>query len=51
MNTNITSLQTIVEVIQQNDVITGITPIEKGGKVVGYYPIELYKGIDYKVDT
>ena len=36
MNTNITSLQTIVSVIQENDVITGITPIEKGGKVIGY---------------
>ena len=34
MNTNITSLQTIVSVIQENDVITGITPIEKGGKVI-----------------
>ena len=55
MNTNITSLQTIVSVIQQNDVITGITPIEKGGKVVGYTisfdkhePITIYNGEDGK---
>ena len=55
MNTNITSLQTIVSVIQENDVITGITPIEKGGKVVGYTisfdkhePIAIYNGEDGK---
>ena len=55
MNTNITSLQTIVSVIQENDVITGITPIEKGGKVVGYTisfdkhePITIYNGEDGK---
>ncbi len=55
MNTNITSLQTIVSVIQENDVITGITPIEKGGKVIGYTitfdkhePITIYNGEDGK---
>ena len=36
MNTNISSLQTIVSVLQENDYITGIVPIEKGGKVIGY---------------
>ena len=55
MNTNITSLQTIVSVIQENDVITSITPIEKGGKVIGYTitfakhdPITIYNGEDGK---
>ena len=55
MNTNISSLQTIVSVIQENDVITGIVPIEKDGKVVGYTitfdkhdPITIYNGIDGK---
>ena len=34
MNTNITSLQTIVDVLQANDYITGIVEIKKDGKVV-----------------
>ena len=55
MNTNISSLQTIVEVIQENDFITGIVPIEKGGEVIGYTimfgkhePITIYNGVDGK---
>ena len=55
MNTNISSLQTIVEVIQENDFITGIVPIEKGGEVIGYTimfgkhePITIYNGEDGK---
>ena len=55
MNTNISSLQTIVSVIQENDVITAVVPIEKGGKVIGYTitfakhdPITIYNGIDGK---
>ena len=36
MNTNITSLQTIVDVLQSNDFITSIVEIKKDGKVVGY---------------
>ncbi len=55
MNTNISSLQTIVSVIQENDVITGVVPIEKEGKVVGYTitfdkhdPITIYNGVDGK---
>ena len=55
MNTNITSLQTIVSVIQENDFITGIVPIEKGGEVIGYTimfgkhePITIYNGEDGK---
>ena len=51
MNTNITSLQTIVDVLQSNDFITGIVEIKKDGKVVGYTitfgkhdPITIYHG-------
>ena len=55
MNTNISALQTIVSVIQENDFITGIVPIEKGGEVIGYTimfgkhePITIYNGEDGK---
>ena len=55
MNTNISALQTIVSVIQENDFITGIVPIEKGGEVIGYTimfgkhePITIYNGKDGK---
>ncbi len=51
MNTNISSLQTIVSVLQDNDYITGILPIEKGGETIGYTitfgkhdPITIYNG-------
>ena len=36
MNTNITSLQAIVNALQKNDYVTGIAPIEEGGKEIGY---------------
>ena len=36
MNTNITSLQTIVDVLQANDFITGVVEIKKDGEVIGY---------------
>ena len=36
MNTNISSLQTIVTALQNNDYVTGITPVMQGGKEVGY---------------
>ena len=55
MNTNITSLQTIVSVLQSNDFITSIVEIKKEGKVVGYTitfgkhdPITIYHGQDGK---
>ena len=58
MNTNISSLQTIVSVIQENDYITGILPIEKGGETIGYTitfgkhdPITIYNGEDGKDGT
>ena len=53
MNTNITSIQTIVNVFQSNDVITSIVEIEKDGEVIGYTitfaghdPITIYHGQD-----
>ena len=55
MNTNITSLQTIVDVLHSNDFITSILEIKKEGKVVGYTiafgkhePITIYHGQDGK---
>ena len=36
MNTNITSLQTIVEALQKNDYVTNVAPIQEDGDVVGY---------------
>ncbi len=36
MNTNISSLQTIVTALQNNDYVTGVTPVTEGGKTVGY---------------
>ena len=51
MNTNITALKTIVNVIQQNDYITNVTLITKNGKEIGYVitfgkhdPITIYHG-------
>ena len=53
MNTNITSLQTIVDVLQSNDFITGVVEIKKDGEVIGYTitfgkhdPITIYHGKD-----
>lgn len=51
MNTNITALQTIVNVLQTNDYITSVTEVKKGGEVIGYTitfgkhnPITIYHG-------
>lgn len=53
MNTNITSLQTIVDVLQSNDFITSVVEIKKDGEVIGYTitfgkhdPITIYHGQD-----
>ena len=53
MNTNISSLQTLVDALQQNDYITEITPIMENGKEIGYTikflnhtPITIYHGKD-----
>lgn len=55
MNTNITSLQTVVNALQQNDYVTAITPVKEGGKEVGYSitfakagTITIYHGQDGK---
>ena len=47
MNTNITSLQTIVGAMQQGDYITKITPITEDGKTIGYN-IEFVSETAYK---
>ena len=55
MNTNISSLQTIVTALQTNDCITGITPVTEKGKEIGYTisftknsPITIYHGKEGK---
>ncbi len=53
MNTNITSLQTIVAALQQNDCITNVAPITKDSETIGYTitfaksgSITIYDGVD-----
>ena len=53
MNTNISSLQTIVTALQKNDYVTSVTPIMQNGKEIGYTisfsksdPITIYHGKD-----
>ncbi len=53
MNTNISSLQTIVTALQSNDYVTGVTPAVQNGKEIGYTitfskssPITIYHGRD-----
>ena len=53
MNTNIKSLQIIINVLQQNDYVTNISPIMEGTKEIGYTinfsqsgPITIYHGKD-----
>ena len=55
MNTNISSLQTLVTALQNNDYVTGVTPITKSGETIGYtitfaksQPITIYHGEDGK---
>lgn len=55
MNTNISSLQVLVNALQDNDYITGVTPITKDGETIGYTisfaksaPITIYHGEDGK---
>ena len=51
MNTNISSLQTIVSALQNNDYVTGVAPVTKNGETIGYtiiftksQPITIYHG-------
>ena len=53
MNTNISSLQTIITALQNNVYVTGTTPLMKDGKEIGYTitfskgnPITIYHGKD-----
>ncbi len=53
MNTNISSLQTIVTALQKNDYVTSVIPIMQNGKEIGYTisfsksdPITIYHGKD-----
>ena len=53
MNTNIVSLQAIVNVLQESDYITGVAPVMQDGKEVGYIitfsksnPVTIYHGKD-----
>lgn len=55
MNTNISSLQALINALQDNDYITGVTPITKDGETIGYTisfaksaPITIYHGEDGK---
>ena len=56
MNTNISSLQTLVTALQSNDYITGVTPITNDGEIIGYTItfaksnsiITIYNGTDGK---
>lgn len=53
INTNISSLQTIVTALQGNDYVTGVTPVMQSGKEIGYTitfskssPITIFHGKD-----
>lgn len=53
MNTNISSLQTLVQALQQNDYITAVLPVTQGSETIGYTlsfknnnPITIYHGKD-----
>ena len=58
MNTNISSLQTIVAALQGNDYVTSIIPVTSGGETIGYTinfsksgPVTIYHGNDGKDGT
>lgn len=58
LNTNISSLQTIVSALQKNDYITSVAPIIQDGKTIGYTisfakspKITIYHGQDGKDGT
>ena len=55
MNTNISSLQTLVTALQNSDYITAVTPVTSGGQTIGYTmtfkqaaPITIYHGTNGK---
>lgn len=55
MNTDISSLQTLVTALQNSDYITSVTPVTSGGQTIGYtmtfkhaLPITIYHGTNGK---
>ena len=55
MNTNISSLQDLLQAMQDQDYITSVTPVNEGDKVIGYVinfakaaPVTIYHGEDGK---
>ena len=53
MNTNVASLQRIVEALQANDYVTGVAPVVENGETIGYTisfsrsgPVTIYHGKD-----
>lgn len=53
LNTNISSMKTILDALQSNDYVTSVTPLLVGGKEVGYTitftkskPVTIYHGTD-----
>ena len=55
MNTNISSLQDLLQAMQDQDYITSVTPVNEGDKVIGYVinfakaaPVTIYHGQDGK---
>ena len=58
MNTNITSLQSILNALQNNDYVTAVVPVTTNGDIIGYtisftksQPITIYHGKDGKNGT
>ena len=57
LNTNIVSLQQIVEALQGNDYVTGVVPVVENGETVGYTisfsksgPVTIYHGKKGEMD-
>ena len=53
LNTNVSSLQTLVNALQENDCVTNVAPVTRGDEIVGYTisfqkaePITIYNGED-----
>lgn len=58
MNTNITSLQSILNALQNNDYVTAVVPVTTNGDIIGYtisftksQPVTIYHGKDGKNGT
>ena len=58
MNTNVTSLQSILNALQNNDYVTAVVPVTTNGDIIGYtisftksQPVTIYHGKDGKNGT